>query len=370
MTHTNARHLNGTWAHLAHAGYALLLIILIGLMVVGLPALLAEQSRGYIHASLAQNAQGEVVLTPIAGGEAALAGVQAGDVLLAINGAPVPAGTSVEQAAEMLRGKVGEAVTFTVRGADGSEKAYTIVRSEQYLEALASVGLEPAAVTALAVGIEIALTVVVIALSLWIFLKHQEDWLMLLAAAILALLPSGMGVVNLPFSGAQRLGLLPLYEFVRSLALGLSVLFLFVFPNGKFFPRWTKGIAIAAGVYALLFWVYTFFPKYFLPFSPETWLWLAFSLLGVYAQVRRYIQDSTPGEKKQTLWLLYGTIAVIAVYILMFIYNQLPGALFSWGQWIILDLARNAVAAATLVFFAFSLVRSLRNEDPKGLADL
>jgi hypothetical protein len=353
-----SRQLSGFRAYLAQAGYGLLLIIITGLAISGISPFLAEQTRGYVNVNFDQNVQGEVVLKPITGGEAELAGVEKDDVLLSVNGKSVPAGTSTDQAAELLQGKVGETVQLTIRSVDGIEKGITIVRSRQYLQALASVGMSASTVNTLFLLIELVLNFAVILISLWIFLKHKNDWLMILAAAVLLVLPAGMGVTNLPYTGAQQLGIYPLYTFIHCLALGLGVLFLFVFPNGVFFPRWTKWFAIAAGIYALLFWLI------FLKFNDllYTWLWLAFFLVGVYALLRRTIQDAAPGGKKQIFRLLYGTIAVIVVFILITIYNQLPSSTLPRAGWIILDLVRNALVTAAMIFFAVSLAQSLKEQ--------
>jgi hypothetical protein len=354
-----SRHLRGFRASLAQSGYVLLLIIITGLAISGIPPFLAEQTRGYININLDLNVQGEVVLKPITGGEAELAGVKTGDVLLSIDGKPVPAGTSADQASELMRGKVGENIQLTVRSADGTEKIVTILHSGQYLQALASVGMSESAVNALFLLIELVLNFAIILISLWIFLEHKNDWLMILAAAVLLVLPAGMGVTNLPYIGSRQLGVYPLYTFIHCLALGLGILFLFVFPNGIFFPRWTRWVAIAAGIYALLFWLI------FLKFNDllYTWLWLAFFLVGVYALVRRTIQDATPGGKSQIFRLLHGTIAVIVVFILITVYNQLPGSLLPRGGWIILDMVRNALVTAALIFFAVSLAQSLKSAE-------
>jgi hypothetical protein len=358
VNQTPSRRIGSTPLTLAQVGYTLLLVVLVGLIVIGLPAFKAEQDRGYINTTLEQDAQGNIVLTPYENGEAAQAGIQTGDVLTKINDTPLQAGTSVDTAIELLRGKVGEEVKLAVRNSSGSEKTVSIVRSQRYIDTLAGLGLKPVTYTGLYIAIEVILTVVMIAASLWIFLKHRKDWLALLAAAILVVLPSGMGVVNFPPAGADKAGLNILYQLFRSLALGLGVLLLLVFPNGVFFPGWTKSLAIVVASYMVLFWVYMILPNHFLPFYLETWLWLVIFLIGVYAQARRYLQFSTAGEKKQTRWLLAGVVAVIVAYLLVFIYNQLPYDFFIWSQWLVFDLVRNGIMAAALIYFAFCLIRA------------
>ncbi|MGB8214704.1 MAG: PDZ domain-containing protein [Anaerolineales bacterium] len=355
MAQTNSRSINGLPADLAYAGYALLLFILVGLTIFGISPYLADEAQGYVDANLTQNASGGLVLAPTVGGEAEHVGITTGDVLLAINGAPVPSGTSVDKATQLLTGKLGAVVTLTVRSPDGSQKTVSVILSKRYLDALASIGLNNTQLTSLTTGLESILDIAVIAISLWIFLRNRQDWLALLAAGLVVVLPAGIGVVNFPLAGARQLGLFFPYEFIRSLALGLGLLFLFVFPTGRFFPSGTRWVALAGGVYGIVFWLFS--PVY--PSLWLTWVWVAFFLVGVYALARRAIQDSTPGEKKQMLWLLYGTIAVIVVFSLSTIYDGLPGSLVSWGTWIILDTLRNALTDASLIFLALSLARAI-----------
>lgn len=111
-------------------------------------------------------------------------------------------------------------------------------------------------------------------------------------------------VVNLP--------LLPLpLRIVRALGLGLFVIFLYLFPNGHFSPRWTKGLAIVIGIWSI-FW----------PFidllNPYHWggLWSFLGLgallaTGVAAQLHRYFRIADPAQQQQTKWIVYGVTASV-----------------------------------------------------------
>ena len=65
-----------------------------------------------------------VVVSPIDGSPAARAGVQAGDQILKVNGTATD-GLSLDQASELLRGKLGTPVTLTLLPED-SDKPYTV----------------------------------------------------------------------------------------------------------------------------------------------------------------------------------------------------------------------------------------------------
>jgi hypothetical protein len=111
--------------------------------------------------------------------------------------------------------------------------------------------------------------------------------------------------------------------------LGAACLFLvfFLFPDGRFVPRWTRWLMLTLLAIAV--------PTAFFPGSPldwETWpSWLGFpfyfSLLGsgVAAQVYRYLRESTPSQRRQTKWVVFG----LAVALLGFMGTILLGEIFS-----------------------------------------
>ncbi|MCI0396375.1 MAG: sensor histidine kinase [Chloroflexi bacterium] len=102
-------------------------------------------------------------------------------------------------------------------------------------------------------------------------------------------------------------------SIVRYLGLAASVSLLYLFPDGRFIPPWTRGLAF---VWALLN-----LPAVFLsgaPFSFTTWprplqivTLLGWSASGVYAQVYRYFRVSTPQERQQTRWAILGLTAAV-----------------------------------------------------------
>jgi carboxyl-terminal processing protease len=73
--------------------------------------------RGYfggVGARIQRNEAGQFVLTPIPGNPAELAGIVAGDILLAVDGIPVTAELTVEEVVQRIRGEKGTTVILTV----------------------------------------------------------------------------------------------------------------------------------------------------------------------------------------------------------------------------------------------------------------
>lgn len=102
-------------------------------------------------------------------------------------------------------------------------------------------------------------------------------------------------------------------KFVQWFATVAMGLFFYLFPDVKFFPRWT--------LYPALLWILlhtqkTFFPE--APFAFTPWyLWLdrvfliGFASTWVLAQVIRFRENSDPVQRQQTKWVVLG--ALIAV---------------------------------------------------------
>lgn len=83
---------------------------------------------GGIGATLAVNADGVIALTPIRGTPAERAGVHAGDLLLSVDGVPVPRNPDLNEVLLRIRGEVGVPVTLLL--ARGPEQlTFTITRA-------------------------------------------------------------------------------------------------------------------------------------------------------------------------------------------------------------------------------------------------
>ena len=94
-------------------------------------------------------------------------------------------------------------------------------------------------------------------------------------------------------------------------------LFLFVFPDGRFVPTWTRYVALALGVG-----VFTEVALLDTSYAVSNWpvpLFLLFMLTllvsGVYAQVHRYRSVSGPEERQQTKWVVTGVVSAIAGFL-------------------------------------------------------
>jgi len=95
--------------------------------------------------------------------------------------------------------------------------------------------------------------------------------------------------------------------------------FFYLFPNGRFVPRWTRWLVVG--------WVFYSVIDYFFPNSPLEKSWpisLLFSCLLVsvlVAQVYRYRRVSSQLERQQTKWVVFGmTIGLVGFSLVVFLY--------------------------------------------------
>ena len=93
---------------------------------------------GGIGATIVRLESGEAVLEPIPGNPAERAGIQSGDILLAVDGVDIPADMSVEDIANKIRGEKGTDVTLTVLHPEASEPVdITITRDDILIPSVA-----------------------------------------------------------------------------------------------------------------------------------------------------------------------------------------------------------------------------------------
>jgi hypothetical protein len=99
------------------------------------------------------------------------------------------------------------------------------------------------------------------------------------------------------------------------------ILCFFIFPNGRFVPRWTRLIALMWIVWN----VYWLFKTGFLAF-PGSWLlsYLFLLALGIIVQIFRYRSVSHGFQRQQTKWVVYGFSTAILGFLLLSIGDHAP----------------------------------------------
>jgi hypothetical protein len=258
-------------------------------------------SSGVIGIYILQNSAGEVVISPAPGLDATEAGVREGDVLIAIDGIPISPEVEKPEVFRLLRGPPGEPILLDVRRQDGSLSQYSITRSGYPFEEFGiSANAYALYLTTLGVALVLASSIPV----LIIVLRKPEDWLAILASAtvlVIAIYNSAAyaGFYFLPFPISLTIGFA--YHF-------FVLLVLYLFPDGKFTPRWTSRFVIVG----LLWGLWKELPVSVAEGLWTTSAWIVIDLFvygtGIYAQIYRYRNVSGPQERQQTKWITYGMV--------------------------------------------------------------
>jgi hypothetical protein len=153
-----------------------------------------------------------------------------------------------------------------------------------------------------------------------IFLRKSNDWMALVVALFLVLFPATQSLGSPGDVGVAYPFLNLLTTILDNLGWLVLLLFFFLFPDGRFVPRWTAGVTLG---YVFLNIIGNFLPFSRGPFSGVLSFFLGLPLLaiivciGLFSQVYRYIRISSPIQRQQTKWVLFGVIAAVALFIVL-----------------------------------------------------
>ena len=196
-----------------------------------------------------------------------------------------------------------------------------------YLVSLSDPNLEPATVRANleSIGISVdfyaayllwvsaASAIVWVAVGIVVFWRVPGRWMAMFTS--LTLVTSGtFAVYEGPTVLAEQyaaVGLpVQLLGFIGSVSL---VLFFFLFPDGRFVPRWTRWMAVFWAAHEI---PYYFFPGSFLDthrsFPSINFVTITtLACIAAGSQLYRYRRVSGPVERQQTKWVVFGTVAAM-----------------------------------------------------------
>ncbi len=139
-----------------------------------------------------------------------------------------------------------------------------------------------------------------------------------------------------------------------------TIALLVLFPNGRFVPLWSRWLLVFSIPWNLL--------AIFIPLSPSedniaglAFLgssWIVLLGLGIYTQIYRYRNVSTPDERQQTRWVLFGFVLWIGYLLIssfpyFYITSLPPGTPQPWwspiselGWWLSLNIVPVTLAIA------------------------
>jgi hypothetical protein len=180
--------------------------------------------------------------------------------------------------------------------------------------ALAQMGLSAGGYALYNVTLDVVFVSAFAVVASVIFWRRSDDAMALLVATMLVVWGPLNGLFVLTPSATE--GMYPaLQATVGSLVTFVGymawMLFFYLFPSGRFVPRWTRWLALC-WVLFVGSWVFT-------PFGPPTWplflfnvsilvLWGSFPM----AQLYRYVRVSDATQRQQTKWVVFGVSVAVA----------------------------------------------------------
>jgi hypothetical protein len=160
-----------------------------------------------------------------------------------------------------------------------------------------------------------------------IFWRKSNDWMALLVALFLVLFPATQSLGSPGDVGTAFPFLHVLTTILDNIGWLMLLLFFYLFPDGRFIPRWTAWVALC---YVLLGIIGSFLPFFTGSFSDIVSFFLGLPFLivlvsiGLFSQVYRYIRISDPVQRQQTKWVLFGVIAAVVLFIVLVLPLPIP----------------------------------------------
>jgi hypothetical protein len=214
-----------------------------------------------------------------------------------------------------------------------SQTAFYGWTTEQVHHLALTQGLSPELIGGIMFAASITCLLCYWSIGVLLFWRRSNTWAGLLVAFILFAI--GPGFSNLHLTGAPTpVWLNTLYQLMAIFTWPTFFVMLYLFPNGKFVPRFTRSLAVLPYFLSL---IGRIFPRLD---AIGIYLLIPYAIGGLVSQIYRYRQVSTPEERQQTKWVVFGLGIFISVLILPFILPALIPNLASktlvgfWGEFI------------------------------------
>ena len=199
------------------------------------------------------------------------------------------------------------------------------------------------------IGVDLIFAVTSFVVGVLIFLRKSDERMALFLALVLVTLAGANLAPNPDTFADEPTTLWLVVPFVSFLGNTSLVVFFYLFPDGRFVPRWTRALAVVfvVGQVDEYFFPSTFLPDIPDPLNAAVVLLLLASI--VYAQVYRYRRVSGPVERQQTKWIVFGiTATVVGTQGAVMLFPPLSSQL-------LVGLAGQTVYSLSLLFIPLSI---------------
>ncbi len=190
--------------------------------------------------------------------------------------------------------------------------------------------------------------------------RKYRDWMGLLVSLTFVIIGTAIITDYQQLATAYPITRLP-GDLLQFLLNTLPLLVGYLFPNGRFVPRWTRWLALLV---VLFVGGSIVFPTS--PLNLATWpglLGIVATLVVIgsilFAQIYRYLRVSTPVQRQQTKWVVFGIMATIIYFIALLVFGTLNPAITQAHSLGILFAEASYFLAVIIVpvAFAFSILR-------------
>ena len=183
--------------------------------------------------------------------------------------------------------------------------------------------------------------------------RKSNDWMALLVALMLIMLGTANIIYTLELSHSA-------WHFpailLNVLTFGIVFLVCSLIPTGRFVPRWTRWLVPAWVVWDLIF---TFFPALPSPDLLNNLIWLSGLACIMVALIYRYQQMSSPMQRQQLKWIVFGGSATILIVIVFNLPPLIFPALSRTGSLydLFLTTINTLVLLPAILCFAIAILR-------------
>jgi hypothetical protein len=167
-------------------------------------------------------------------------------------------------------------------------------------QGIQKIGLSLGTYATFTLALTIILAFLCLAVSAVIFWRRSDDWMALLVA--LGVVAAGILYATFALQESHS----PWQVLAIFLNIPANVVLFLVcalFPNGRFVPRWTRWLLLCWVVAGIVF---LYFRDVSFMYMFENLVWIAVVVVLVIAQLYRYGYTSSPLQRQQTKWVLYG----------------------------------------------------------------
>jgi hypothetical protein len=349
------------WPFAARLLWLITAVVYGGFFIVSSQVLLRNTSQGIVGVALQPAMDGRLAVASVLPGmPAAQIGIRPGEILLEIDHTRLARGTGVAEASALLRGPFDTPIRVVVQDARGRARELFVLRGEGQPGwlALRGYGIGPRVFAWYALASDIAILLafgVASVLVAWRSRRAHPGGLPLgmavFTSVTLVMLAATLG--NSFFLLVNEPGLLGWAGgSLVTLALACGFILLYVFPDGRFVPRWIVYLAVLQIVWALVQTVFPGLNANHWPRAHYLVLYMTLLAIGVAAQAYRYFYEANPAQREQTKWVVLGVVAMAAGYLIA----SLPRVVMP-------EVTRPGVAAAAFYLFvqvpAFNFTRVL-----------